>query len=172
MELQQYGELLARLDQQQETVFRRDAEGVLDGSAAIESQAALIEEARRERELCRADLARSLGAPADASFDHLLPLLPEDYRPLIRALVEENNELLTRVRARSRQNHLLLSRTVELMQRLMGGLFAGNLDAFAQFGFAALGLLAQLLQPAGQNAAQQTVAGQMFDRFLRGQLVP
>jgi hypothetical protein len=126
MELQQYGELLARLDQQQETVFRRDAEGVLDGSAAIESQAALIEEARRERELCRADMARSLGAPADASFEHLLPLLPEDYRPLIRALVEENNELLTRVRARSRQNHLLLSRTVDLMQRLMGGLFAAK----------------------------------------------
>ncbi len=94
--------------------------------AAIESQAALIEEARRERELCRAHLARSLGAPADASFDHLLPLLPEDYRPLIRALVEENNELLTRVRARSRQNHLLLSRTVELMQRLMGSLFAAK----------------------------------------------
>jgi hypothetical protein len=126
MELQQYGELLARLDQQQETVFRRDAEGVLDGSAAIESQAALIEEARRERELCRADMARSLGAPADASFEYLLPLLPEDYRPLIRALVEENNELLTRVRARSRQNHLLLSRTVDLMQRLMGGLVAAT----------------------------------------------
>jgi hypothetical protein len=31
---------------------------------------------------------------------------------------------LTRVRTRSRQNHLLLSRTVDLMQRLMGGLFA------------------------------------------------
>ena len=40
--------------------------------------------------------------------------------------MEENNELLTRVRARSRQNHLLLSRTVELMQRLMGGLFAAK----------------------------------------------
>ena len=124
MELQHYGELLARLDQQQETVFRRDAEGVLDGSSAIESQAALVEEARRERELRRASVARCLGAPADASFEHLLPLLPEDYRPLIQALVEENNELLTRVRARSRQNHLLLSRTVDLMQRLMGGLFA------------------------------------------------
>jgi hypothetical protein len=52
--------------------------------------------------------------------------MPEDYRPLIQALVEENNELLTRVRARSRQNHLLLSRTVDLMQRLMGGLFAAK----------------------------------------------
>lgn len=124
MELQQYGELLARLDQQQDTVFRRDAEGVLDGSAAIESQASLVEQARRERELRRASVARSLGAPADAPFEQLLPLLHEDYRPLIQALVEENNELLTRVRARSRQNHLLLSRTVDLMQRLMGGLFA------------------------------------------------
>jgi hypothetical protein len=126
MELQQYGELLARLDQQQETVFRRDAEGVLDGSTAIESQAALIEEARRERELCRAAVARAFGAPADSSFEYLIPLMPEDYRPLIQALVEENNELLTRVRARSRQNHLLISRTVDLMQRLMGGLFAAK----------------------------------------------
>lgn len=126
MELQQYGELLARLDQQQETVFRRDAEGVLDGSAAIESQAGLVDEARRQRELRRATVARSFGAPADAAFDQLIPLLPEDYRPLIQALVEENNELLTRVRARSRQNHLLLSRTVDLMQRLMGGLFASK----------------------------------------------
>jgi predicted helicase len=50
------------------------------------------------------------------------------YKVLISVITsdEVNNELLTRVRARSRQNHLLLSRTVDLMQRLMGGLFAAK----------------------------------------------
>ncbi len=52
----------------------------------------------------------------------LIPLLPADYRPLVQALVDENNELLVRVRQRARQNHLLLSRSVELMQGLLNTL--------------------------------------------------
>jgi flagellar biosynthesis/type III secretory pathway chaperone len=41
----------------------------------------------------------------------------------MQALVQENNELLVRVQQRARQNHLLLSRIVELMQRFLGTLF-------------------------------------------------
>ena len=55
-----------------------------------------------------------------------MPLLPSDYRPLIRALVEENNELMFRVQQRARQNHLLLSRSVELMQNCISSLFPGT----------------------------------------------
>ena len=51
-----------------------------------------------------------------------IPLLPDDYRPLVRALVEENNELLMRVQQRARQNHVLLSRSVDLMQRFIATL--------------------------------------------------
>lgn len=125
-ELQQYGEMLARLDQQQDTVLRRDSAGVLDGVAAIESQGGALEAARQRRERARAAVASRLEMAPDATFADLVPALPEDYRPLVRALFEENNELLVRVRARSRQNHLLLSRTVELMQRLLGTLFANK----------------------------------------------
>ena len=57
--------------------------------------------------------------PDSASFADLIPLLPPDYRPLIPALVDENNELLTRVHQQARQNHLLLSRSVELMKGLL-----------------------------------------------------
>ena len=123
-ELEQYGEMLARLDHQQETVLRRDSAGVLDGASSIEQQAALLETARRRRDLVRAELARTLGLASEASFEEILPLLPGEYRPLIQALVEENNALLDRVRNRSRQNHLLLTRTVDLMQRLLGNLFS------------------------------------------------
>jgi flagellar biosynthesis/type III secretory pathway chaperone len=123
-ELEQYGEMLARLDHQQETVLRRDSTGVLDGAASSEQQAALIEVARSRRELARQEAAVAAGLLPDAPFGELLPRLPVDYRPLLRALVDENNELLERVRNRSRQNHLLLTRTVDLMQRLLGNLFS------------------------------------------------
>jgi flagellar biosynthesis/type III secretory pathway chaperone len=64
-------------------------------------------------------------AVEDAPFAVLIPLMPEDYRPLLQALVQENNELLVRVQQRARQNHLLLNRALELMQRFMSSLFPG-----------------------------------------------
>ena len=42
----------------------------------------------------------------------------------VQALVEENNELLIRVQQRARQNHLLLSHAVELMQHLINSDFS------------------------------------------------
>lgn len=122
-ELQQYGEMLARLDFQQELLMRRAAEDLLETVAGIEAQGAVIREARRDRELRQRDVARVLRLADAAPFVELIPLLPEDYRPLVGALVSENNELLVRVQQRSRQNHLLLARTLEMMQRFMSGLF-------------------------------------------------
>jgi flagellar biosynthesis/type III secretory pathway chaperone len=121
-ELQQYGEMLALLDQQQEFVITRAADEVLQTVAAIQAQSRTIEQAREHREECRRELSRLLNQPEDLEFKSLLPLLPHSYRPLLEALVQENNELLTRVRQRARQNHLLLSRTVSLMQRFMSTL--------------------------------------------------
>ncbi len=122
-ELQQYGEMLALLDQQQEGVLARAADEVLHSVSAIHAQGSVIESARRAREIYRREVAIALGLPKDAAFVDLLPRLPEEYRPLVQALVEENNELLVRVQQRARQNHLLLSRSLELMQKFLSSLF-------------------------------------------------
>jgi hypothetical protein len=45
--------------------------------------------------------------------------LPEHYRPLLGALVQENNELLDRVRRRAGENQSVLLRSLELMQRFI-----------------------------------------------------
>jgi len=50
-----------------------------------------------------------------------MPMFGEN-RWLVNALVEENNSLLLRVQQRARQNHLLLNRSLELMQRLIATL--------------------------------------------------
>ena len=122
-ELNQYGEMLALLDQQQEYMMARATEDLFQSVAAIQAQSNAIQAARRVRESHQQSLAHSAGLAESAAFLEVLPRLPADYRPLVQALFQENNQLLTRVQHRARQNHLLLSRSCELMQSLVGTLF-------------------------------------------------
>jgi flagellar biosynthesis/type III secretory pathway chaperone len=118
-ELQNYGEMLALLDRQQEHLIARTASEVFQSISLIKAQGTAIQQARARREECRCLVAAQCRQPPEAAFAVLIPLLPSDYQPLLRALVDENNELLMRVRRRARQNHLLLRRSVELMQDLL-----------------------------------------------------
>lgn len=122
-ELQHYGEMLALLDRQQEQVKARSAGEIFQSISLIQAQAAALQAARQHREQCRGAAALACRQPENAPFSDLIPLLPPDYRPLLRALVDENNQLLGRVRQRARQNHVLLRRSVELMQELLRTLF-------------------------------------------------
>jgi flagellar biosynthesis/type III secretory pathway chaperone len=122
-ELKEYGEMLVLLDQQQEMVMRRQTQDLLQCVQAINTQVENITAARREREQRQRVVARQFGLAEDTPFALLLPYLPGEYRPLVQALVSENNELLKRIQRRARQNHLLLSRIVELMQRLFDPFF-------------------------------------------------
>jgi hypothetical protein len=121
-ELQQYGEMLARLDQQQHLVMRRQTDDLFRSVSEVNGQADVISGARKRRDRCQRDAALKLNLPENAGFREIIPLLSPDYRPLLEALVQENNELLVRVQQRARQNHLLLSHCVELMQRLINSI--------------------------------------------------
>ena len=123
-ELQHYGEMLARLDDQQELVMSRSAEGVLQTVPLIQSQSAVLTQAREARMAVKRELCGQLLLGEETAFVDLIPRLPTDYRPLMQALVQENNELLARVQQRARQNHILLTRTVESMQRVINSLSA------------------------------------------------
>ena len=125
-ELQQYGEMLALLDQQQQSVIARAAEQVLNSVALINEQMSRIHTARQDRETCQKEIARQLGKPEDPAFTSLIPLLPEKFRVAVETLVRENNGLLLRVQKRARQNHLLLSRSLEMMQQFMDALIPGK----------------------------------------------
>jgi flagellar biosynthesis/type III secretory pathway chaperone len=122
-ELQQYGEMLALLDRQQEQVKARSADEIFQSISLIQAQAAAIQSARENRERCRRAAAQNCSQPENTPFASLIPCLPADYRPLVTALVDENNQLLGRVRQRARQNHILLRRSVELMRDLLRTLF-------------------------------------------------
>jgi flagellar biosynthesis/type III secretory pathway chaperone len=122
-ELAQYGEMLALLDREQELVVARDGVELIQTVDRINHQSDVIRRARQEREASQARVAELAALPAGATMEQLRPHLPGNHAILVTALVEENNELLVRVRQRARQNHILLNRSLELMQRFMGTLF-------------------------------------------------
>ena len=121
-ELQQYGEMLARLDDQQELVIRRQPIVLLESIPQVQTQSATLTQAREVRLGAMKALCTMLRLPIETTFKDLLPHFPADYRPLLEALVQENNELLQRIHQRARQNHILLSRTVESMQHVINSL--------------------------------------------------
>jgi flagellar biosynthesis/type III secretory pathway chaperone len=122
-ELIQYGELLSLLEQQQELIINRSADGIMQNLTSIHAQMAEIAKARSCREQCREDAAESLGLEAELPIKEMYSSFPVEYQALVQALVDEVNELLIKANQRLRQNHLLLSRSLEFMQKLIQSLF-------------------------------------------------
>lgn len=118
-ELHQYGEMLALLEQQQHVAQHSGAEEILRSISHINQQSGSIQLARERRKHAQRHLATALQQAENATFSALIPLLPNSYQPMVSALVQENHELLGRVRERAQANQLLLRRALELMQRFI-----------------------------------------------------
>lgn len=118
-ELQQYGEMLALLEAQHGCLIQQDTQSTLTSCAVVEAQRCVIEAARKNRENHQGKLGWILGRPENHSFQDLLPLVPDHYRPLISALIREINHLIERVRVRVQSNHSLLLRSLELTERFL-----------------------------------------------------
>jgi flagellar biosynthesis/type III secretory pathway chaperone len=121
-ELKNYGEMLVVLERQQEYLVTHAANEVSHSINQVQAQGMVVQQAREHREQCRRAVAKAAGQEADTCFTDLIPLMPPDYQPLLKALVDENNELLFRVRRQARQNHLMLKRSVDLMQKVLNSL--------------------------------------------------
>jgi flagellar biosynthesis/type III secretory pathway chaperone len=119
LELADCGGLLRLFEQQQRALFNRDAAAVLGEVGPIEEHVRTLANRRVRREEVVAAFAVAHGRSATATLRSLLPLVEADARPLLEALVGEVNRLIYRVRQASRQNHLLLARTVEINQEML-----------------------------------------------------
>ena len=122
-ELTQYGELLALMQEQQELIINRQPQELLDNLARVNTQMEKVATAREARHMGRSALTGAIGAQNDITFREMTNQLPEEYRPLLDALVEEINTLLEHIQKWLRQNHMLLQRSLDLMQRLVQEVF-------------------------------------------------
>jgi len=122
-ELIQYGEMLTLLEEQQEMIVNRSADGLIQNLTSIHSQMAEIAKVRDKRDGQRHNLAIELEQDGDITFRDLISFLPSEYQSLTQALLDEVNGLLQKANQRMRQNHLLLSRSLDFMQQLINSLF-------------------------------------------------
>jgi flagellar biosynthesis/type III secretory pathway chaperone len=133
-EMTQYGELLALMQEQQELIINRSANELLINLHDVNQQVEKIATHREHRETARRALVQSVGGTEDTTFKQMTALLPEEYQPLLNALVEEINQLLQRIQQWVRQNHLLLKRSLDLMSKIMHTIFPTSSAAAQTYG--------------------------------------
>jgi flagellar biosynthesis/type III secretory pathway chaperone len=125
-ELQEYGALLQLFDLQQACIVRHDPAGFLELNPQVEEQIEKLARCRVDREALIRQAAVECGRPEDSTLVALTPDCPPTRQPLLRALIEEINNLVVRTQRRMRQNCELLARCVEMARELVS---VGNADA-------------------------------------------
>ncbi|MBC2606034.1 flagellar protein FlgN [Pelagicoccus albus] len=127
-EVQEYGGLYNLLERQQEEIFKRDPQLVLETNTEIEDYMSKMGDLRENREGLVRDMARIFGADEDQPLSKLLAYFPDFMRPMLQALVDEINHMVSRTRHKARQNFMLLSRTMEINHEAMQRLQPGNFN--------------------------------------------
>ncbi|SVB60679.1 uncharacterized protein METZ01_LOCUS213533 [marine metagenome] len=133
-ELTQYGEVLALMQEQQQFIINRSANELLLNLNVVNEQMEKVSVARNHREACRRALVATLNATEETTFYQMTEMLPSEVQPLLKALVEEINQLLQHIQKWLRQNHMLLSRSLDLMKQIMKGMFPSSSATAGTYG--------------------------------------
>ncbi len=133
-ELTQYGEVLALMQEQQELIINRAANDLLINLNRVNEQMERVAIARNQRETCRQNLVAALGGAEDTTFHQMTEMLPPEVQPLLDALVQEINHMLQNIQRWLKQNHLLLKRSLDLMQTIMKNMFPSAEAAAGTYG--------------------------------------
>jgi flagellar biosynthesis/type III secretory pathway chaperone len=118
-EVAEYGRLLSLYAEQQNLIFKRDPETVLQLAHTIKDQVGILDRARAERESRVRAFAAEVGQEPGATLRSLLVWVAPEVRPLFEALITDVNLLIHRIRRSSRLNHRLLSSMVECHQEVL-----------------------------------------------------
>ena len=135
-ELQEYGGLLHLFDRQQKCIVHQDPTGFLDINVDVDEQIAKLSHCRLGREELVRQTALALGKSKDITLSALSHSFAPEHQPLLRALIDEINDLITRTQRRNRQNRMLLSQCVESARQLLAvsnpGAIPGTYGAHGQ----------------------------------------
>lgn len=118
-ELEEYGGLLALLEDQQAAIVARAPDRVLEINTSINDQMRTIQMRREAREEFSASLAVRLEQAPTSTIRELIRFFRQPIQPLMDALIIEINNLVTRARRRAQQNQMLLARSIEVLQDVL-----------------------------------------------------
>ena len=118
-ELLQYGGLLASLEQQQDAAITANAKELMRTIAEVHEQTHFLLGKQKQREECRRILAEELHLSGNSTIYEMIRILPSVYRPMVDALIQENNGLVVKIRQRVRQNVILMRQSLECMKQTL-----------------------------------------------------
>ena len=118
-ELQEYGGLLHLFDRQQKCIVHQDPTGFLDINIDVDEQIAKLTAIREQREELVRQTAFAIGKSSEITLSTLTNSFQPEHQPLLRALIDEINDLITRTQRRTRQNRMLLGQCVESARQLL-----------------------------------------------------
>ena len=118
-ELQEYGSLLGLLSAQQQSILERRPESLLEINQTVQTQMEASQILQKRRQGFVSSLANSLGVSQNSNLSELIPHFPDVTQPMFESLVEEINNLITKVRAKIEQNQRLLNRLSEVTDQIL-----------------------------------------------------
>jgi len=118
-ELQEYGSLLGLLSAQQQNILDRRPESLLEINQSVQTQMEASQILQRRRQGFVTSLAHSFGVSCESNLSELIPHFPDVTRPMFESLVEEINNLISKVRSKIEQNQRLLSRLSEVTEQIL-----------------------------------------------------
>lgn len=124
-ELQHYGELLALLEADPSDLTRPPGVPAVVGAVAtLREHGTALGAARQQRLQAQARYAAAVERPPGESLRSLLPTIPSDYRPLLRALEDEVADLQARLQDRARRSHDCLHTAADQLEGLLESVVA------------------------------------------------
>jgi hypothetical protein len=118
-EVEEYGELLAVLVEQQEKIMIRDSTALLEINRKMEVQMEINEGLLIERHRLIALMAGEPGGGSEPTLSQLIDSFPDAVQPMFQSFAEEINNLISRARRKMKQNQVLLSRLSEVADELV-----------------------------------------------------
>ncbi len=128
-ELQQYGELLALLEADPSDLsLPPGVPAVVHAVATLQEHGTALGAARQQRLQAQARFAAIVERPPGESLRSLLPTIPADYRPLLRALEDEVADLQARLHDRARRSHDCLHTAADQLEGLIESVVTSPID--------------------------------------------
>ena len=118
-ELREYGGLMGLLSNQQESILNREPENLLEINKSVRMQMETSQVLLNRREGYVSSLASGFGKPKDATLSELVPCFPSVTQPMFESIVEEINNLISKIRRKLDQNRRLISRLGDVTDQIL-----------------------------------------------------
>ena len=115
----QRGELLALQQEQQDLIFSGKVTELAENTNQSNQLEQKLTQIHQATEQAKGTMVTQMGLPQETTFEQMIDKLPEEYRPLLKALKDENNALVEQLNMWVKSNHQSLKRANDFVKEVV-----------------------------------------------------